>query len=151
MDRHASTPEWNSSNMGHGAVMGYRLNRKTKSLTFEDTEYDGAEVTVFLSISFADMFRVQDELMDDPIKAYTYFGESILIDWNLEGEDGESLPANAEQFLAVPDRVFTKMVFDRWVEAMVGVPDPLEPPSLNGSTSEVEPNETAVLSSNHQN
>lgn len=125
--------------------MGFRLSKKTARIKFEGTDYDGAEVVVNLSLSIEQMFRIQDLLSGgDVIEGFRDFGDIVLVSWNLEDDDGNPIPANGEGYVSMRDRNFHGVVMERWVEAINGVPVPLESPSPSGSTSEAEPTRTAA-------
>ena len=125
--------------------MGFRLPKKTARIKFEGTDYDGAEAEVSLSLSIEQMFHVHDLISGgDIVEGFRNFGEIVLISWNLEDDNGDPIPPTSEGFMSTPDRIFLNIIIDHWVQAMKGVPVPLESQSQGGSTSEAEPTPAAT-------
>ena len=56
-----------------------------------------------------------------------------MIDWNLEDDDGNPVPANAEGMTMIPVELVNLMV-GHWAEAVSDIPDPLEKTSSDIST-----------------
>jgi len=113
---------------------GFRLPEKTARITFEGTAYDGAEIQVLLSVSFARFIELREAAQgEDQEGMARLFGENVLMDWNLEDADGNSIPANGDGMLAIPLDL-TNLVVQHWVEEVAGVPSPLPPASGDIST-----------------
>ena len=112
---------------------GFRLPEKTARINFEGTDYDGAEIQLLLSVTFAQFIALRESAQgDDQETMARLFGETVLLDWNLEDADGNPIPANSDGMLAIPLEL-TNLVVQHWVEAVAGVPAPLLPKS--GDTS----------------
>jgi len=119
---------------GTKAKKGFRLPEKTARITFEGTAYDGAEIQVLLSVSFARFIELREAAQgEDQEGMARLFGENVLMDWNLEDADGNSIPANGDGMLAIPLDL-TNLVVQHWVEEVAGVPSPLPPASGDIST-----------------
>ena len=113
---------------------GFRLPEKTARVTFEGTDYDGAEIQLRLSVSFAQFIALRESAMgEDQEFMARLFGETVLMEWNLEDEDGQPLPADGDGMMAIPLDL-TNLVVQHWVEAVAAVPTPLEQPSGDLST-----------------
>ena len=115
---------------------GFRIPEKTALITFEDTDYDGAEIQLRLSVSFAQFIALREAAQgEDQEGMARLFGENVLMEWNLEDGAGQPIPANGDGMLAIPLEL-TNLVVQHWVEAVSGVPAPLELPSNDFSTLE---------------
>jgi hypothetical protein len=108
---------------------GFRLPEKTARITFEDTDYDGAELRVRLSVTFGQFIALRESAQSEDQEGMArLFGENVLMDWNLEDVDGRPIPADGDGMLAIPLEL-TNLVVQHWVEAVAGVPGPLPGPS----------------------
>jgi len=110
--------------------MGFRLPQREAVVTFEDTDFDGAEVRLRLSAPMRLLFQFQNMDGSDANaseQTIRTFGDRILIGWNVEGEDGASVPATGDGLLEMP-MDFTVALFKAWAEAATGVPAPLGAP-----------------------
>ena len=118
--------------------MGYRMPADIATLTFEQTSYAGAEVTVKTNLSVGKYLELEalrnDEKFED---LFREFGDTILASWNLESEDSSAIAATGDQLLQQP-LAFSLLLIDAWREAVVEAPAPLGQPSNNGSTTAVE-------------
>ena len=113
---------------------GFRLPEKTARITFEGTDYDGAEIQLRLSVTFAQFIALRESAQgEDQEVMARLFGQNVLMDWNLEDDAGQPIPANGEGMLEIPLSLAMLLV-QHWVEAVSGVPAPLEPPSGDFST-----------------
>lgn len=121
--------------------MGYQPGRRTYVLQFEDR--DGLEVKTS-SCSTAELLDISN-LMDQ-IKGQSDMNalaelaprfEKVLQSWNVEDDNGEPVPATAAGLLGL-EHHFGIEIVDAWVTVLLGVPDPLEQPSDDGSLSLVE-------------
>ena len=108
---------------------GFRLPERTALINFEGTDYDGAEIRVRLSVTFAQFIALRESAQgEDQEGMARLFGETVLMDWNLEDADGKPIPADGDGMLAIPLEL-TNLIVQHWVEAVSGIPAPLEPPS----------------------
>ena len=108
---------------------GFRLPEKTARINFEGTDYDGAEIRVLLSVTFAQFIALRESAQgEDQETMARLFGQNVLMDWNLEDVDGQPIPADGDGMLAIPLEL-TNLVVQHWVEAVAGVPSPLPPAS----------------------
>ena len=119
---------------GAKAKKGFRLPEKTARITFEGTDYDGAEIRVRLSVSFAQFIALRESAQsEDQERMARLFGETVLMDWNLEDPDGEPILADGDGMLMIPLEL-SNLVVQHWVEEIAGVPAPLSEPSGDIST-----------------
>ena len=119
---------------GLKAKKGFRLPERTARITFEGTDYDGAEIRVRLSVTFAQFIALRESAQgEDQEGMARLFGETVLMDWNLEDADGNLIPADGDGMLAIPLEL-TNLVVQHWVEEVAGVPSPLSEPSGNIDT-----------------
>jgi hypothetical protein len=119
--------------------MGYRLPQRTALVIFDD-DFKGAEARLRLDLPIG---RVLEALAIMPtngkpspenVRALCEFLAEILIDWNLEDDDGVPVPADLNGVLdASAD--FISALCGAWVEQQTGVPAPFEGPSTSGSPS----------------
>jgi len=108
---------------------GFRLPERTALINFEGTDYDGAEIRVRLSVTFAQFIALRESAQgEDQEGMARLFGETVLMDWNLEDADGKSIPSDGDGMLAIPLEL-TNLVVQHWVEEVAGVPSPLPEPS----------------------
>ena len=103
--------------------MGFRREPKTFLLVFDDPDLAGLEVRA-RSLSIG-------ELEDDDLQVYESFA-AALVSWNLEDEDGNSLPATLETVRSYPDVGFMNALASAWIKAVTGVDDDLGKDSDSG-------------------
>ena len=108
---------------------GFRIPERTALINFAGTDYDGAEITLLLSVSFAQFLALRESAQgEDQEGMARLFGENVLMEWNLEDDAGQPIPATGDGMLAIPLEL-TNLVVQHWVEAVAGVSAPLETPS----------------------
>ena len=108
---------------------GFRIPERTALINFQGTDYDGAEIRVRLSVTFAQFIALRESAQgEDQEGMARLFGETVLMDWNLEDADGNLIPADGDGMLAIPLEL-TNLVVQHWVEEVAGVPSPLSEPS----------------------
>ena len=121
---------------------GFRLPEKTARINFEGTDYDGAEIQLLLSVTFAQFIALRESAQgDDQETMARLFGETVLLDWNLEDADGNPIPANSDGMLAIPLEL-TNLVVQHWVEEVARVPSPL--PETSGDINTLAAASTAM-------
>ena len=114
---------------GATARKGFRIPERTALINFQGTDYDGAEIRVRLSVTFAQFIALRESAQgEDQEGMARLFGETVLMDWNLEDADGNLIPADGDGMLAIPLEL-TNLVVQHWVEEVAGVPSPLSEPS----------------------
>ena len=114
---------------GATARKGFRIPERTALINFQGTDYDGAEIRVRLSVTFAQFIALRESAQgEDQEGMARLFGETVLMDWNLEDADGKLIPADGDGMLAIPLEL-TNLVVQHWVEEVAGVPSPLSEPS----------------------
>jgi hypothetical protein len=113
---------------------GFRIPERTARITFAGTDYDGAEIQLRLSVSFAQFIALRESAQgEDQEGMARLFGQNVLMDWNLEDAEGRPIPADAEGMLAIPLEL-TNLIVQHWVEEVAGVPAPLSETSGDIST-----------------
>lgn len=116
--------------------MGYRLPPETARMVLDD--YPGAEAVVKLYLPLGDVLRMQRDLAasnpDDVVAAMRWFGDIILLSWNLETVNGEPVPATGDTMLGLPTELALAMV-NAWMVHVSGLPAPLAAPSPDGRPS----------------
>ena len=124
---------------GKGYRPSERSGRRSASIEFApEHEFHGAEATVALTATMD--FLLSVEGLDDasPVRKreiMAAFGDSVLIDWNVEERDGKPVPANGDGFLA-QDLDFGIAIMRAWAEVMTAPGLPLSPPSNGRASSE---------------
>lgn len=126
----------------------YRVPKRTVTLNFEG-EYEGAQVVCRLDVPMQTFFDLQKAVATKPEDldpsqvedTYRRFAKEVLIDWNLEGDDEQQIPATPDGFLMQP-LAFTATIIREWSKAVADVPAPLDGPSMNGA--ELAPSSTPL-------
>lgn len=118
--------------------MGFKPPKKQYKLIFEDPDMAGAEV-VMRSSSIAKALEFQrigsgatTEL--EKTDAHVKLLAGALIEWNLEDDDDNPLPATYDGLASLEGHVFWA-IFNAWIEAVAGVPAPLDGGSTSGDSS----------------
>ena len=120
--------------MGSGR---FRLPMREAKIIFEEgTTFAGAIIRCRLDVEIGMVTDIQDLIeAGKQAHAYEVFGDGVLIDWNLEDQKGNAIPANGKGIKKVTPQ-FAEALMTQWTEALTQVDDPLEEPSKNGSMSE---------------
>jgi hypothetical protein len=108
----------------------------TMTLRWDDGDYVGLEVETYVSASLGLYWQFGREAatLDERIERFARFGREVLVSWNLIDNEDEPIPATSVGMNAIP-AVLAWDIVNRWIEEIVGVPDPLEPVLSNGATS----------------
>ena len=116
-------------------IASFRLPNQTAHLTFEGTQWEGAEVVVRLGMTI-NMYLEITRLVsnNNPIELTQVFGNAMLVAWNLVDEDGTPIPATGDGMNGLPDIALALRIVHLWLEAVAGVSAPLEP-QLNGGNT----------------
>ena len=98
--------------------MGFLLERRDMVITFgEAHEYHGAEIKGRLDAdvkTFLTLQAINDNSGSAELEsAFTMFGDQIIQEWNIENEDGTTVPATGEGFLSLPP-AFCLAVITEW-------------------------------------
>jgi len=113
---------------------GYRIPEKTARITFDGTDYDGAEILVRLNVSFRHYVTLREAAEgNDQARMAELFGGEVLMSWNLEDASGAPVPANGDGMLQIP-LTLAMLIVQHWVEAVADVPAPLSETSADIST-----------------
>ncbi|MFI1728180.1 hypothetical protein ACH40E_02855 [Streptomyces acidicola] len=114
--------------------MGYRPPRKIYKLDFAGTEYDG------LAVSMRGL-TVGEELEVDSLRAedggerrFFEMLTGLLVDWNVEDEHGQPVPATFEG-VCTQDSAMVMAILNALQAVTSGVPDPLPQSSPSGEPS----------------
>ncbi len=115
-----------------------RVVRPKKILELTHEGLMGGEIEVWADVSMDTYFELKRLIADEEGELLAgYFGDHILIDWNLVGEDDEALPPNGAGMNALGASMSLAIVVD-WFDSLDKVSDPLEPNSSNGELSDLE-------------
>jgi hypothetical protein len=118
--------------------MGFTIpERRSAKLTFEATEWAGAEVRVLLDAPLSVVLFIEESQTDDDITSRDIFAiiaDEILLSWNLEDADGNPIPSDIMGMMKVP-RGFMTLLMKAYYEEVSAVPAPLDGPLQNGTQS----------------
>ena len=98
------------------------LQRRRARLEFAQPEYEGMFIEARLDVDIRTFFALQALASDDTVPgnmkaAFEMFGAQILQSWNIQDEDGTTLPADAEGFLSLPPSLGTA-ILGAWSQAV---------------------------------
>lgn len=121
--------------------MGYRRHRQVVSLVWpEGDELHGLKIEakaipVGMYLKFTTVFgQPGSSDNEDEVRAiYASFADS-LVSWNLEDEDGESVPATLEGLFTQELDFINRLVW-AWAQSLTTVPEDLGKESPSGETS----------------
>lgn len=119
--------------------MGYKRTRKVYNLVFDDEDMQGLEVKA-RSMPLGELMEMANVIdnmnaasLEEVNEMLSTFAD-VLISWNLEDEDGVTVPPTVEGLYA-QDTEFVFSIIGSFVNAVSGVPAPLEQPSPGGEPS----------------
>jgi len=122
----------------------FSVPRKTCVLVLTG-DYEGAEARCRLDVgmgTYLTFQRLADSQEPDKLEeACRRFGDDVLVEWNLEDDDGRVVPATGDGFLAIPPELAVAMI-RAWSEAMAGLPAPLGEGSPSSAEDSPEPSMT---------
>lgn len=118
--------------------MGYKVPKRTLVLEFEQgDEHHGLEVRMILEAPLSLLFEMQRlariATEEEAERILRTFGDALLIDWNVEDDEGQPIPATGDGLLSLPFSL-ARLMIAKWTEAATGPPAPLGAPSPNGNT-----------------
>lgn len=127
--------------------MGYKPKRTLYTLTFEDPDLEGLEITtkrisVDGLLKFVEMFEATQNLDKDSFKPedlqiLTGMFErfvNVLVAWNVEDDDDQPVPRTVKGLFSL-DLEFVMQVIESWIDGMFKAPPPLPGNSASGATS----------------
>src|SRR5262249_26996863 len=124
-----------------GKQMGFRPEQTVYKLDFSDIPGLNGLVVKASACSVRDYNRMMSISVDDTVSALDYNEEVTkkflehLVEWNLDGPDGEPLPHTMEA-REETERPVVMAIIRAWQSAMVTVPTQPKSPSPNGEISE---------------
>lgn len=128
--------------------MGVKRNPKIYRLKWEDGEYAGLEVNI-RSLTMGQLIEAKSGKSatgKDGLEGTVELLADRIVDWNLEDDvTGEPVPATLDAMLAEDDDLILDII-NRWMEAVSGVPAPLDATSPSGEISQVASIPTEPLS-----
>jgi hypothetical protein len=131
--------------------MGFHPARKLYKIVFdEDSDLYGLEITAKSSTlgERRDFLKNQPDTSEhlDYIDYQAEFFVAHIADWNLEGDDGATLPITVESLYSLPDDGFELVVaaYAKRVFGQQASPD-LKKESSSGDDTETTPNTEASL------
>src|SRR5688572_26476293 len=92
---------------------GFQLPSRPYTITFEGTEFEGAEVVVRRRVSLGAFFELVDMAGENYQNHVRLFAKQVLMSWNLlYGEDfpdleGQPIPATPDGIMAAPPDLVT--------------------------------------------
>ncbi|MCZ4509948.1 hypothetical protein O3Q52_17435 [Streptomyces sp. ActVer] len=113
--------------------MGYRPKRKIYTLEFEDPEFNGLEVKIrgLNTGQMLDIDTARDDGDDAAILGMLQLMADQLLEWNVEDDDGQPVPATFEG-IRTQELAFNWAIIDAWQNAVAGVSAPLDGESTDG-------------------
>ncbi|MFD5814419.1 hypothetical protein [Streptomyces sp. NPDC127038] len=127
--------------------MGFKRNPKIYRLKWEDGDYSGLEVSI-RSLNMGQLLEAKSGKSasgKDGLEGTVELLADRIVDWNLEDEQGTPVPATLEAMKGEDDDLILDII-NKWMEAVSGVPAPLEMPSPSGEISQVASIPTEALS-----
>jgi len=115
----------------------FRLPKRTALLTFVG-DFEGAEVRCALDVTLRIALQIDELRESGPHQEMLrLFAEAILMEWNLDDDDGQPIPPTFEgmQDLSPP---FLSAMIGAWSSAMGEPSPPLAEPSNDGAMSPEE-------------
>jgi hypothetical protein len=113
--------------------MGFRKVPTIYTLEFKNPLYKGLEIRM-KSISFGKVRKLisaTEDASDENFEELLVSVENGIVSWNLEDENDQPVPANAEG-LADQDFEFVMDVIMAWLDCMTGISDDLGKGSSSG-------------------
>jgi hypothetical protein len=108
----------------NGFSQAFRIPKRTARLQFSD-DYEGAEVVVRLDVPVGTFLSIQDLISAErQLEVFHLFGESILIEWNLQDDEGKSHPCTGKGMNQLPIDL-ANLILQQWVEVTTQPSDPL--------------------------
>jgi len=102
-------------------VKPFVIERRRARLEFEQPEYEGMVVEARLDVDMRTFFELQtlatDSTPGNMEAAFAMFATQILESWNIQDEDGTTIPADADGFMALPPSLGTA-ILGAWSEAV---------------------------------
>ena len=112
--------------------VGFRITQNVSVLTFEGTQFEGAEIEVDLNAPLS-LYLEAVDTKDNESEAISFFMkwvESVVVAWNLQNAKGEPLAPTSKDAEKVPPLLLT-FALERWVGRVTAVPDPLVEASVS--------------------
>ena len=118
-------------------MSGFKVPERLAVLKFNDEPYVGLEVRARLDVSLATwgelgaLISGNTDDVGDVVSAFERFAEEALESWNVQGRDGQPIPATGEGMKMIPPQM-AAVIMREWQEAVANPPGPLSQPSENG-------------------
>lgn len=127
---------------GATTTTGFRVVPRKDALDFTGTDLEGAVVTARIDVSmatFVEMQRLIEAIQPEDMRRLpelaTRWGEDVLLEWDLEDQDGNAFPSTGEGMCLLPGRI-ALIIIAAWSQLLQEVPAPLDETSGDGSMSE---------------
>tara|TARA_Y100001951_G_C11297545_1_gene276732 strand:- start:3651 stop:4049 length:399 start_codon:yes stop_codon:yes gene_type:complete len=105
---------------------------RVANISFEGTDFDGLEIKARLDLPMKIVLEIQrlvaSEKTEDSIKANTIWCDKVLESWNLTDDEGNEIPANSENALAVAPARMIAAVISKWADLVLEPPANLSKP-----------------------
>ena len=103
-------------------VKPFVIERRRARLEFTQPEYEGMVVEARLDVDMRTFFELQTLATDNTTPgnmeaAFAMFATQILESWNIQDEDGTTVPADADGFMSLPPSLGTA-ILGAWSEAV---------------------------------
>tara|TARA_Y100000310_G_C20636520_1_gene791471 strand:+ start:1136 stop:1561 length:426 start_codon:yes stop_codon:yes gene_type:complete len=109
-----------------------KLKRRTLTLQFEDSDFQGVEVVCDRSASLDTVMGVQSAAAEGDLEEmFRLLGGEVIQSWNIDDDGGNPIPATIEGVRQVDMELLLK-ISREWSMALGAVDAPLEPESNNG-------------------
>lgn len=111
---------------------GFKANRTIYNLVFDDPHSDVEGLVVRIRRGSIAEREAYDDIETDLLMLEFY--ASIIVEWNVEGDDGELVPITVDGLRSLEDTTFIA-IQRAWIQAGREVSAPLEQPSSDGAPS----------------
>ena len=110
-------------------VKPFVIERRRARLEFTQPEYEGMVVEARLDVDMRTFFELQTLATDNTTPgnmeaAFSMFATQILESWNIQDEDGTTVPADADGFMSLPPTLGTA-ILGAWSEAVTSAGEAL--------------------------
>jgi hypothetical protein len=126
----------------------YTIPDQVVTLTFEGTDFAGAEVTLRRGLPYRTVLELQllgavvsDNTIESMVALNELFVRKVLVRWNLADSDDVDIPCNVSGFEDLP-MDFLGLIYTGWLEAMgmggnTGTDTDTDSPLVNGRVDDL--------------
>ena len=131
-------------------MAGFTLQRRDMVLKFaDDTNLAGLEIVALMDIPLSLFLEFQTSISGEDSeeggieKGFRLFAEKMLVDWNLEDDNGVRIEPSVEAFFELPPQTCTQII-QEW-SGQVSEPDPLLSTTSSNSLPLEQDNEELMV------